>query len=261
MAMPPDTRASRAAIISSRGVAVRKPKPPRFTPRIGTPQIAHGAGHGEQSAVSAQDDEQIGMAGKIRLRTAATLARGTRAAVSLSSAREAPRTATEEAAQRRGSLTASGLAARPTRVMPGTSILLSMSVSRSPAVRPASTGAGRIPDCPWGRARARGDPEDVPATKDGVACHASHDRAVLGGLADHPTLAHGAAPDLELGLDQGHRLPAEARTPKTAGRTFSREMKATSTTASDRRVVEEPGVEGARVGLLHHDDSLVGAEA
>ncbi len=59
-ATPPGRQSSRRSV-----VAVRKPRPPRFTPRIGHPEIAHGAGHGEQRAVAAEHDEQVDLARKL----------------------------------------------------------------------------------------------------------------------------------------------------------------------------------------------------
>src|SRR5215470_11727021 len=61
VAMRPATTASSAGRISSSVVAVRKPSPPRLTPRIGTPRSPM------ERAVAAQHDEEVDEAGELIL--------------------------------------------------------------------------------------------------------------------------------------------------------------------------------------------------
>jgi hypothetical protein len=100
----------------------------------------------------------------------------------------------------------------------------------------------------------------VPASKNGVARQSRHHYPVLGGLTHHAALAHGSAPDLELGLHQGHRVPARGEDAEHGGQDLFQRDEGHVDHGQGRRLVEQPPIEGPRVGVLHHHHPLVGPE-
>src|SRR3970040_1877612 len=64
---PPARKASSAGKSSSLVRAVRKPKPPRFTPSMGTLRSPTEPSHGEQRAVAAQHEQQVHLGRQVGL--------------------------------------------------------------------------------------------------------------------------------------------------------------------------------------------------
>ncbi len=91
MAIRPATSASSAGSISSSVVAVRKPSPPRFTPRRGTPSSPTARAMDRRVPSPPSTTTRSTCAGSSGLATDATLTEGTSAAVSFSSTAENPR--------------------------------------------------------------------------------------------------------------------------------------------------------------------------
>ena len=95
MVIPFASMASTAAIISSRVVAVRKPRPPRFTPRMGTPSSPTARAMESRVPSPPSTMSRSTWPGRSSRRTVGTVALSTSALVSLSRATPIPRSVSQ----------------------------------------------------------------------------------------------------------------------------------------------------------------------
>src|SRR5882672_8988557 len=226
MAMRPARAASTAGTISSSVVAVRKPRSPRLTPRIGTPRSARGPPSPSPAPPAARGNRATGSGGR------------------------GPRRRRRRRAWRRDR--------RVSRKRLHGAIDDPLEVGRRPAVHREvqEEFAVTLRAAQWRGRHA----EHVPAAKHGVAREALHDGAVLRGIAHDPTLADVLAAGLELWLDERDDLAARRQHVEDRRQHLFQRDEGHVDDGQRRLIAEEAWVQRARVCVLHDHHARVLAQ-
>src|SRR5262245_4574327 len=214
MTIRPSRNASSAGSISSSVVAVRKPRPPTFTPRSGVPRSPTERDTDSSVPSPPRTMMRSTCPGRSARPTAVTDAWGTRPAVSSSSTTERPRSSSQTINRSTTSRAwpASGLATIPTRFM--TTSPLGQGL-HGPRDQRLDVGGGlavrghvqeELAVALRATQRRRRDSEDVPAPQHRVAREAGHDLSMERGLPHHAAFADEVLAHFELGFDERHRL-------------------------------------------------------
>ena len=242
---------------SSHGSTVaRKPIAPKLTANTGTPRAGERAQRGEDRAVAAEHDREVGVAAPGRPGSTAP-GHERRASRSRPAAAAPRRPASAASSAIRRSAGAGVVRARlwlktviervASRLHPSRRGLEVLDARRRGRPRPArrsSRGCRPARAAPRTRSRAPPQPELLAR----VRGHRHERRAAVVRRAHHAALADALAPDLELRLDQGQAVEARRRAASTAGSTLVSEMKETSATIRSGAKGSSPGSSGGRCG-------------
>src|SRR5215813_6286758 len=265
----PSRNASSAGSISSSVVAVRKPRPPRFTPRSGVPRSPTERDTDSSVPSPPRTMMRSTCPGRSARPTAVTDAWGTRPAVSLSSTTERPRSSSQTINRSTTSRArpASGLATIPTRFMTTSSLGQGL---HGPRDQRLDVGGGlavrghvqeKLAVALRAAERRCRDSEDVPTAQHRVASETGHDLSMERRLAHHAPFADQVLTHFELRLDQRHRLAARREDVENGRKHLLQRDERDVHDGKGRLVTEDPRVEGARVRLLHDDDPRVAPQA
>src|SRR6266511_3629595 len=224
---PPARKASSAGKSSSLVSAVRKPRPPRFTPSIGTPRSPTRRAMDSSVPSPPSTSSRSTCPGRSGLRAVAAGMSGQSPAVSFSRTGWSPRSAHQRSSRSTTSRASarSVLATTPIRFMRESASHGLGGFRRSGDKRvEVWDGAARASQVKeeltvalGSLERRRRDAPDVPAAQHAEAGDAGDDRPVVGGVPYHATLADQSLADLELRLDQRHRLPVVGQHPEDGG--------------------------------------------
>src|SRR5438445_1300997 len=258
----PARHASRAGSSSSSVVAGRNPSPPRFTPRSGTPRSPTALAIERRVPSPPRTISRSTCDGSSALPAAAGTS-DARSAVSFSSTAPSPCAESQESSSAMTPLARARPASRRSRLWSRKGLDAPadhrLQVTGSPAVRREVQEELVIAF----RASQRGssDTKHMPASQHSITRQPLDRSPMLGGLANDAALGDVLATDLELRLHERDDLAARGEHAEHRGQDFLERDEGHVDDRQRRLIAEDPRIERASVRVLHHDDSLILAQA